>query len=353
MPHTYPLKEIALQAGVGLATVDRVIHHRGGVRPGTEQRIRQAMDELARQTLQATLGGRRLVIDLVMDAPARFSGAVQSALEAELPALLPASFRVRAHLSERASAPSLAATLERIGRRGSHGILLKAPDDPAIRRQVETLAAMRIPTVTLVTDVPDTPRIAYVGMDNHAAGQTAAWLVASWLGVRQGAARPDGRPAVLVALSSHRFVGEEQREAGFRAALAQLAPHVPIVSLSEGRGIDRETAALTQAVLAARPDVAAVYSIGGGNRAIVQAFGDAGRPCHVFIGHDLDSDNRRLLTDGMISAVLNHDLQADMRLACRLFLQAHRILPKAPPVPLSAASIVTRFNMPPDAAAQL
>jgi LacI family transcriptional regulator len=37
--------------------------------------------------------------------------------------------------------------------------------------------------VTLVTDLPDSTRLAYVGMDNRAAGQRAADLPGQWLGM--------------------------------------------------------------------------------------------------------------------------------------------------------------------------
>jgi len=344
MAHRFALKDVARQAGLGLATVDRVINGRGGVRSATEQRVRQAIDELSRQTLEATAAGRRLVIDLVMDAPDRFSAAVRAALEAELPSLLPAAFRVRAHLAETEPAEAVAARLARIRARGSHGVLLKAPDHPAVRAAVAGLAAARIPTVTLVTDLPQTPRLAYVGMDNDAAGSTAAWIVANWM----GGALARERRAVLVTASSWRFLGEEQREAGFRRTLAALAPDIGIVRMGEGWGIDRQTGEQARAALAAHPEIAGIYSIGGGNRAIAGAFAEAGRRCAVFVGHDLDSDNRALLAQGAVSAVLHHDLHRDMRAACRVFLQAHRILPRRPAPPLSPAAIVTRFNMPPE-----
>ncbi len=72
MAFQHPMKDIARQAGVGLATVDRVLHDRPGVRAGTRRRVLQAIDELSRQTLELSLNGSRLVIDLVMEAPSAF-----------------------------------------------------------------------------------------------------------------------------------------------------------------------------------------------------------------------------------------------------------------------------------------
>ncbi|MNR02433.1 hypothetical protein D3C85_1182840 [compost metagenome] len=90
-----------------------------------------------------------------------------------------------------------------------------------------------------------------------------------------------------------------------------------------------------------------MYSIGGGNAAIVQAFAQAGRPCQVFIGHDLDADNVALLKSGAIHAVLHHDLGQDMRRACQEILRAQGALPAlAHALPLSAIQIVTPWNLP-------
>ena len=209
------------------------------------------------------------------------------------------------------------------------------------------LRAARIPVVTLVTDLPGSRRLVYVGLDNHAAGATAAWLVAMALG--RDAVPVAGRPTVLVTLSSHRFRGEEQREAGFRSTLARLAPGLAVAEASEGRGIDRETASRVRAALDAEPGIVAVYSIGGGNRAVAQAFRDARRACRIFVAHDLDADNRALLAEGAIDAVLHHDLRLDMRGACRALLSAQRIGPRAGPPALSPVAVVSRFNVPVEA----
>ena len=94
------------------------------------------------------------------------------------------------------------------------------------------------------------------------------------------------------------------------------------------------------------PDIGSVYSPGGANNAILQAFRSAGRTPQPFIAHDLDEDNTMLLHHRHITAVLHHDLRADMRQACRLILQAHRALPGKPRSVPSQEQVITPFNRP-------
>ena len=338
MTRTHLIKEIALQAGVSLATVDRVLNQRPGVRSHTQRRVAQAMQELEHQSAQVGLAGRKFLMDVVMEAPERFLRVVRQALDAEMPRLHPAVFRARYHLGEFRPVADLVTTLHSIARRGSHGVLLKAPDVPEIAQAIELLHSKGIPVITLVTDIAQTHRRAYVGMDNRAAGETAAFLLGQWL------SRPGTE--VLVSLSSNRFRGEEEREMGFRMAMRQRYPHLGMREISEGQGLHQATVQLVQEQLRQWPRIAAVYSIGGANAAILQAFADLGRPCQAFIGHDLDDDNLPLLRSGRLSAVLHHDLQHDMRTACLQILQAHGQGPQAPLPTSSTIQIVTPYNLP-------
>ncbi|WP_353951750.1 LacI family DNA-binding transcriptional regulator [Knoellia sp. S7-12] len=342
MPHgPHRHEDIASQAGVSVATVDRVVHGRPGASARAVRAVERAVLELDRQLTQVRLGVRSLVLDLVMQAPKRFSEAVSEALEAELPGLHPATVRARFHLRESGSVEDLLRVLDRIGTRGqvSDGVLLKAPDDPAIGAAVDRLAARGIPVVTFVTDVRESARVAYLGPDNAGAGATAAYLVRQWLGAEPG--------ACLVTLSRSAFYGERERLDGFCEALARTDPDRDVVVLADADGLDLGMSGLVRELLAGRRDIAAVYSAGGGNRAIAAELAAAGVLPRLHLGHDLDADNVGLLRDGTLHAVLHHDLRADLGRASRQLLRAHNLLPGAPTSFAAPVQVVTPHNLPP------
>jgi LacI family transcriptional regulator len=337
MSHPYPIREIARQSGLSEATVDRVLNKRPGVRPSTAANVAQAITDLDRQRSQLRLNGRTFIVDLVMQTPDRFSAAVKAALELELPMLRPAAVRSRFDFREKARPGELVRTLDDIRHRGSMGVILKAPDDPEISDAIGRLHDTGIPVVTLVTDIPLSQRVAYVGIDNRAAGATAAYLMDQWL---------TAQDAILMALSRSAFRGEEEREMGFRTTMRERAGSRSLIEATDTDGIDATVRDQTISILREHPEITAVYSIGGGNKAILTAFEFVGRECRVFIAHDLDRDNLSLIQNRRITAVLHHDLRQDMRRACQVIMQANGAIDGPIDSIASQINIITPYNVP-------
>ena len=149
-----------------------------------------------------------------------------------------------------------------------------------------------------------------------------------------------------MTVSHSSFRGEEERGVGFRRTLAELAPKRTVHEVKDTDGLDRRILAAVRAALAVHPSIDAVYSAGGGNVATLTAFEEIGMTPEVYVAHYLDGDNRTLLRTGRISAVLHHDLRADMRWACRLLLQARGVLSGSPVSIPSQVQVVTPYNEP-------
>ncbi|CAM4188054.1 LacI family DNA-binding transcriptional regulator [Janibacter anophelis] len=334
------IADVAEQSGLSSATVDRVLHGRPGASPRAVRAVEQAVAELDRQATALRLGARAFVLDVVMQAPDRFSGAVREAVESQLTVLRPAAVRARFHLRESGTVDDVAATLEGIGRRGrtSHGVLLKAPDDPRVAAAIDDLAGRGIPTVTLMTDVHRSRRVAYAGPDHDSAGRTAAHVVHRWGATEHG--------TMLVTMSRSSFVGERTRVEAFVEQLAADAPGLVVRRVTDADGLDASTRAVVAAELEQVTGPVGVYSVGGANRAIIAALRAKGVTPFAHVGHDLDADNLALLRAGEIDLVLHHDLREDARSAIRAVLQHHGLAPGAPLSMASGVQVVTRHNIP-------
>lgn len=316
MKHPFPLKEIAQQAGLSLATVDRALHGRAHVSARTKAMIAAAIDELSGQERQLAAKGRRMFVDVVVEAPGRFSREVRHGAEAALPTLAPFVIRPRFTFHEVMRPEQTVTVLNQIAKRGSHGVCLKARDVPVVRDAVDGLIARGIPVVCLVTDLAQSHRIAYVGSDNVRAGRTAARLISQT--VRSG--------LIIATQSQDVFTGEDDRLCGFREGMMKFAPNCDILLIKGGAGLNPQTGQAVTAAMHGQGPIAGVYSMGGANRAIAASLARLGQKPEVYVAHDLDSDNRTLLETGALTYVLYHDLSRDMAQAFRHILGYHKLV---------------------------
>lgn len=337
----FSIKQIAQQAGVSKATVDRALHSRGAVHAQTQRRIEQAIKDLETQQRNALASGRTITVDVIMHTPARFSQMVTDALLAEMGNFAPFRIALRLHIFQEIDVKEIKKLLLRCAS-DSYGIVLKALDSPELKQVIDLLHQQRVPVITLVSDQYQSERFRYIGIENRSAGSTAAYMMARWL--------KDENVSIAAVIGAENFHGEEERVVGFCETLSRMAPRLETVRLYGGYGIDAMTYNVVKNALKNNPALNAVYSVGGANNAILRAFSDMNRPVKMFIGHDLDSDNRILLEQGKLDLIIQHDLRQDARNIFKSILEYHAFIPAVNPdlpVVFSSVSVVTPFNMSP------
>lgn len=310
------LQDVAREAGVSLATVDRVLNGRAGVRERTVQRVQAAVQRLAyRPDPAAARLARPRPWRLAFLLPAG-SNSFVALLRAELDALAPwlGEQRARAQVVL-ADAFSPTAAAQAIGALQGQcdAAILMVQDHPLVRAAIDELAAHGVAIVTLVSDVPAQGRAHFVGIDNVAAGRTAGTLLGRFV------RKPSGRVGIVMGSRSLRDHAE--RLFGFQQVMAEEHPKLELLPPIEGQDRSERTEPLVRELLQQHPDLAALYSIGAGNRGIqaaLKAAGAAGKV--VWVCHELTPHARRALLEGVASAVINQGAAHEVRSACRVAL---------------------------------
>lgn len=307
--------DIASRAGVSLSTVDRVLNGRPGVRAPTRARVLDVIEALGfvRDPVAVNLAKGR-VYALTFLVPANDNSFMQ-ALREEI-----SSARERG-LSERVqitmiTVPAFDADALQLAIRTAvetrpDGIALVAIDDGHVRAAVALADEAGIPVVTLVSDLPGSPRCHFAGIDNEAAGRTAAALMGRFLDGRSGTI---GILAGSLGVRDHR-----ERLDGFQKGLARDFPALVTLPVIEGRDEPERVHALTAALLSAHPDLLGIYSLGAGNRGLIRALAarEGKNPLRV-IAHELTIHTRQALCDGLIDIILNQDAGHEVRSAIRV-----------------------------------
>ncbi len=178
----------------------------------------------------------------------------------------------------------------------------------------------------------------HAGLDEVVSCQPAAYLISRTLGDVQG--------MVLATRSHERFLGEEEREAAFVEALGAQRPGLQVLAVQGGSGVDFKTSRLLANSICDIHDLRAIYSMGGGNRSILQTLEENRLRAEVFVAHDLDRENRELILDRHIDFVLHHDLQLDVRNLFNTFLAYHGLSSGPMEAPVSTVQVLTPENIP-------
>jgi len=336
------LKDIAREAGVSLATVDRVLHNRPGVRPDTVRRVQEIIARNAFQPHVAAAElarGRARRFAFVMPTGTNpFMQQIEAYL-GEMSAWLSARRLNVELINTDVFDPSvLAASLEALS--GDYdGVAVVALDHPGVRAAINDLVDAGTKVVTLVSDVPSSRRQHYVGIDNIAAGRTAGALVGRLVGQKRG--------KIAIIAGSQGLRDHAERIFGFNQVMASEFSHLDILPLLEGRDDDDRSEQLISRLLGKHPDIIGLYNVGAGTQGVANALTEAGREKQiVFVAHDLTAMTRRLLLQGTLDAAISQNPGHEARAAVRVLLSLARNEPILSEQENIRIDILMRDNLP-------
>lgn len=300
------LKDIAKLAGVGTATVERVINGRGGVRPDTAEKIIRAVRTLDYPKRLAERHRGVLRIDVILVRPeSTFFERLNRAL-GRIAATLDPAITVHRTFMDEAKPELIAARLADTSIRRS-ALIIAAPEHPRIQAELLSLRAMGLPIVQIVSRMQSLDA-DYVGIENTAAGRMAGLLM-------HGLQRNEGR--VITLCHSGVYNAHRQRISGFSDYFSrQTNTKFTFSDVAFHYDDAAKARAILSNALDTYSDVVGLYNAGGTNSTlsdVLRRHPLGKKVC--FVGHELTERSSAALREGTMAAVIDQVPEAQARRA--------------------------------------
>lgn len=322
--------DVARAAGVSLATVDRVLNNRPGVRGSTVEKVEAAIAQIGFQRdLSASLLARARDLALtfiIPDGTNEFMASLADAVLRGADQALNDRLHIQLLRVQPLDADALVRSLDGLQPRNCDCAVIVASEEPSVLAAVDSATRRGVMVMTLVSDLPGSLRRHFIGIDNVAAGRTAASLLGRFM--------PGGGKLAIVAGSLH-LRDHADRLSGFKAAIESEFPQLELIGPIEGHDERPQTGAIVSDLLRQHPDLGGLYNLGAGNGGLVGALQASGRAGEIrVIAHELTEPTRQGLLSGAIDVVLDQNPDGEIREAIAaargLALGANRPLPANP-----------------------
>lgn len=335
--------DVASVAGVSLATVDRVLNGRPGVREDTVNRVQAAIRKLGyvRDTSAANLARKReyrFEVVLPKDS-SQFVDTLREALEEAGESQIADRISVTIRLVLPEDPHAVARELHTLRAARPDGVAIMARETPQVRDAISRLKADGIAVVALISDLPNSERDYFVGVNSVSAGRTAALLMGRLVRPAEG--------KVLAITNSMVSRDSIDRRLGFDTVMLREFPGLDVLPSAETHDDPERAASIVRRVVASHGDLVGVYSMGPGNRYLLNAFRETGRLADlVYIGHELTPHSREALIGGEIDAVIAQNVGHLARSALRVLRAKCDDVAVFEPQERIRIDIVTRENLP-------
>lgn len=298
--------DLAREAGVSVATVDRVLNGRLKVREETALKVHEAARRIGyhganaiRSRILADLPELHFGIILQKERHAfyrNFATEIEDWIRTHTRHRLRATIRFAETTLPGELADLLAAMAGKVQAVAATGL-----DHHEVTAAVTSLRARGIPTFSLLSDYAQGVRESYVGTNNLKVGRAVGWMMA----------RLSRRPGKIgIFIGGHRFHGHELRETGLRSALRQYGPQFELLDPQINLETRQLTHEATLEMIEKHPDLVGIYCAGGGMEGAIAAVREARPPGEItLVVNELTDETRQALQDGTVSIVIGTPLR--------------------------------------------
>jgi LacI family transcriptional regulator len=337
--------DIAREAGVSLATVDRVLNGRPKVRDSSIKLVMGAVEKLGyvRDISAANLARRKQYkfAFVLPDGTDQFLETLQLALADATQVVSSDRLSLETIQVPIGDPNATARVLTGLLSRGFDGVAIMCPETPQVRDAVMRLKHADMAVVAMISDLPSAPRDRFVGVDNVAAGRTAGALMGRFLGEKNG--------KVIVISASLASRDNLERRYGFDNIVCERFPNIEVLPTIESHHDDERLTSIVRNMLAQHPDIGGVYSLGSENSAVIDALRATGSvKTAAVIMHELTPVTRAALEADEIDVVImqnvGHIVRSSIRVL-RAYVDQSVILESQERIRIE---IVTRENLLPE-----
>lgn len=309
------IKDLAAEAGVSLATVDRVLNERPNVSPKSSQKVALAIEKLGFVRNIAA-------VNLAKNRNYRFIFVLPESGDQYLDELL----RQVAETGNNAVSESttleavqipvddphcVANYLSSISVDSADGIAIMVPESPQVRDALVRVRERGIRHVQFLSGQGMSPDVDFVGVDNFAAGATAGRLI--------GRFNPGRRGKVLVIAETMQAQDSLQRRFGFDRILNDRFPDLVSLPSLETYSDSTRANRIIEKSFRLNDDIVAVYVISSEARipiTAVERFTDLSQK--TIVVHERTPFSEEAIKSEIIDAIIGQNPGHAVRSAVRI-----------------------------------